>query len=305
MAKALINTLGLVALTSVSFINIAYANSPNTDQYKCLGLDKQLLIEHSPQDNKATFFLNGKKFNTNNIDTGIFNNAKLGYRAFIEKDGVSISINDMMLVCQPTKAKVTPSQKQLTKTIAKPKSLENTGRSYGGKIRSGPGVKYRQTGSLFYNNKIKIIADSGISFNGYNWFKVEYGNKTGYQWGGLICSNGTLLPNIFKQCPTQPKAIKQNNKADKWFVFAKDKQLNWGLGFATTKSAATKSALRDCVGSNCKVNFTTQAKCVAITTGTNSNYIGAGDDRDDALNFAYGFCTRSGQACRLDYDICQ
>ena len=77
--------------------------------------------------------------------------------------------------------------------------LEAPGLSYGGKVRSGPGTKYPQVGSLFEGDRIKIVRNTGVHFNGYDWFEVQQGDLVGYHWGGLMCSNQPVA-GVFQQC---------------------------------------------------------------------------------------------------------
>lgn len=75
------------------------------------------------------------------------------------------------------------------------------GISYGGKVRSGPGLQYRQVGSLRDGDTVRILGGSGVMMNGYEWFQIRYRNgRTGFQWGGLMCSQKPY-PTIFKTCP--------------------------------------------------------------------------------------------------------
>jgi membrane-bound inhibitor of C-type lysozyme len=74
------------------------------------------------------------------------------------------------------------------------------GYSYGGKVRSGPGMNYRQTGSLREGDEILILNGTGAMMNGYEWFEIRYRNgRTGYQWGGIMCSQKPY-PTIFRVC---------------------------------------------------------------------------------------------------------
>lgn len=74
------------------------------------------------------------------------------------------------------------------------------GKSYGGKVRGGPGLQYQQVGSLREGDRIRILNGTGIMMNGYEWFQIRYGNgRTGFQWGGIMCSKSPH-PTIFKTC---------------------------------------------------------------------------------------------------------
>ncbi|WP_068411709.1 MliC family protein [Labrenzia sp. OB1] len=79
------------------------------------------------------------------------------------------------------------------------------GQSFGGKVRSGPGMQYQQVGSLYERDSFLILNATGVMMNGYEWFQIRYGNgQTGFQWGGLLCSQ-TPYPTIYKVCaPRQP-----------------------------------------------------------------------------------------------------
>jgi membrane-bound inhibitor of C-type lysozyme len=74
------------------------------------------------------------------------------------------------------------------------------GYSYGGKVRSGPGMNFQQVGSLREGDHILILNGTGAMMNGYEWFEIRYRNgRTGYQWGGIMCSQ-TPYPTIFRVC---------------------------------------------------------------------------------------------------------
>ncbi|MCK7615522.1 MliC family protein [Roseibium sediminicola] len=74
------------------------------------------------------------------------------------------------------------------------------GYSYGGKVRSGPGMNFRQVGSLHEGDQILILTGTGAMMNGYEWFEIRYRNgRTGYQWGGIMCSQNPY-PTIFRVC---------------------------------------------------------------------------------------------------------
>ncbi|TYC52857.1 SH3 domain-containing protein [Rhodobacterales bacterium] len=75
------------------------------------------------------------------------------------------------------------------------------GLSLGGKLRSGPGTSFPQTGSLSEGSRLTILRNSGVSFNGYDWFEVTTaGGQRGFQWGGIMCSAGRQLPGIYQAC---------------------------------------------------------------------------------------------------------
>ncbi len=74
------------------------------------------------------------------------------------------------------------------------------GQSYGGKVRSGPGMQYRQVGSLREGDRITIVTGTGAMMNGYEWFEIRFQNgRVGYQWGGIMCSQNRY-PGILSVC---------------------------------------------------------------------------------------------------------
>lgn len=73
--------------------------------------------------------------------------------------------------------------------------------SWGGKVRSGPGMNFKQVGSLKNGDPVILLEKTSEFFNGYNWFRISYGKgKTGYQWGGILCAYGTEIDGIFQIC---------------------------------------------------------------------------------------------------------
>lgn len=74
--------------------------------------------------------------------------------------------------------------------------------SWGGKLRSGPGMEYDQIGSLNIGDTVTLTEDTAIMMNGYPWFRLRTASgKDGYQWGGILCATGVPVEGIFKNCP--------------------------------------------------------------------------------------------------------
>ncbi|MEO1746847.1 MAG: SH3 domain-containing protein [Pseudomonadota bacterium] len=75
------------------------------------------------------------------------------------------------------------------------------GKSLGGRVRSGPGTQFDATDSLPEGEPVVIVANTGVMLNGYPWFEISYSEGlTGYQWGGIMCSDGQLVPGVFQVC---------------------------------------------------------------------------------------------------------
>jgi hypothetical protein len=75
-----------------------------------------------------------------------------------------------------------------------------TAQSWGGVIRSGPGLDFDRLGSVAEGTPIEILARTGDMMNGYSWFQIRYGNGVGYQWGGIICGVGQPIDGAFEVC---------------------------------------------------------------------------------------------------------
>jgi len=80
-------------------------------------------------------------------------------------------------------------------------SLNVRARSWGGKLRAGPGTDTAQIGSLGEGERVTLIANTWKEMNGYNWFKIRRANgQEGYKWGGILCSNALHVPGLYRKC---------------------------------------------------------------------------------------------------------
>ena len=78
-------------------------------------------------------------------------------------------------------------------------AVNASGLSYGGHLRAGPSAGTRSLGVLREGNKIHIIRDTGIKWNNYNWFKIRWRGRVGYQWGGIMCAD-TEISGVYRIC---------------------------------------------------------------------------------------------------------
>jgi len=84
-------------------------------------------------------------------------------------------------------------------------SLEAPGLSLGGKLRGGPGTNHADIGSLAEGTRITIVRNTGVRFNGHDWFEIAVGNgRRGFQWGGIMCSLDQAIAGIYQQCGVHP-----------------------------------------------------------------------------------------------------
>ncbi len=74
-------------------------------------------------------------------------------------------------------------------------------KSWGGIVRSGPGMNYRKKASLSEGEYIMILERTGKMMNGYPWFRIQYrGGRTGFKWGGILCSVGKQIEGTYQTC---------------------------------------------------------------------------------------------------------
>ncbi|WP_146589523.1 SH3 domain-containing protein [Puniceibacterium confluentis] len=82
-----------------------------------------------------------------------------------------------------------------------PMRMDVLGYSYGGTLRAGPGTNYKKIGSLAEGEQLSGLEDTGVAFDGYNWFRVSTGIGEGYHWGGIFCTEGTSpVRGVFAAC---------------------------------------------------------------------------------------------------------
>ena len=74
--------------------------------------------------------------------------------------------------------------------------------SLGGNVRTGPGIDFARSDSLLYGEAILIVAATGIIFDGYEWFEIEYSEGLrGFHWGGIMCTMTDGEVGLYSLCP--------------------------------------------------------------------------------------------------------
>lgn len=88
---------------------------------------------------------------------------------------------------------------------AENEALNIEARSYGGKVRAGPGMEFDQIASLREGDAMTLLNNTGVAMNGYDWFFIRLPDgQEGYQWGGLLCSDALHVAGIYgdRDCPS-------------------------------------------------------------------------------------------------------
>lgn len=82
------------------------------------------------------------------------------------------------------------------------------GASWGGSVRSGPGIEFGKVGSLKEGALVELEENTGVQMNGYPWFKITQYNSaggvtlSGYQWGGILCAFDAR-EGVHETCPAE------------------------------------------------------------------------------------------------------
>lgn len=89
----------------------------------------------------------------------------------------------------------------LSGSLASAQEFPYPAKSWGGIVRDGPGTEYGRVTSLREMEPITILERTGVRYNGYDWFLIEYrGRRTGYHWGGIICPNHQSILGTYNVC---------------------------------------------------------------------------------------------------------
>jgi hypothetical protein len=83
---------------------------------------------------------------------------------------------------------------------AETNSVGISGFSYGGILREGPGTEFRRMGSLVEGEYLEVLNETGIWWDGYQWFRVSTPIGTGYHWGGIFCTESAPVAGVLGVC---------------------------------------------------------------------------------------------------------
>ena len=77
--------------------------------------------------------------------------------------------------------------------------------SWGGVVRTGPGMHHQRMTSLAEGEPVTLLENSGVFMGDYPWFRIRYrGGQVGYQWGGILCSTTTQVAGLHSPCAAMP-----------------------------------------------------------------------------------------------------
>lgn len=185
--------------------------------------------------------------------------------------------------------------------------LNQPGKSLGGNMRNGPGTNFSKVRSVAEGTPLTLVANTGVRFDGYDWFEVRLnGGKSGYIWGGILCSNGERLSGILYACEEWTAVNQHYNKQNNggWMAFAIGPNGRWGHGAASSQFQARQFALNNC-GANCRIDAETQSNCQALATAPGQFWYGDAGSAQRAEQNALNFCTAKSSGCRVEYSYCR
>lgn len=73
--------------------------------------------------------------------------------------------------------------------------------SWGGIVRSGPGMDHRRVASLREGERVELLFNTRIMRDGYPWFLIRFrGGQLGFQWGGILCRLEVPVDGLYETC---------------------------------------------------------------------------------------------------------
>lgn len=184
-------------------------------------------------------------------------------------------------------------------------------RSLGGKLRNGPGTNFSVAGSLAEGTPVSVIANTGVRFDGHDWFEIRHGGGVAYQWGGIMCSDGSAIAGMFGDCASllrsqAPARVQTASSGGGWMAFAIGAGGRFGHGAGASRQEAQSYAMQYCGDRSCRIEDQTQAQCHVLASGNrNGHWFGAGNSKRAAESFAMGFCSNAETFCAIRYSHCR
>lgn len=73
--------------------------------------------------------------------------------------------------------------------------------SWGDIVRDGPGQNHRKLATLREGERVKLIQNTSVMFDGFPWWMIEYrGGRQGFQWGGILCALDEPMEGVYEAC---------------------------------------------------------------------------------------------------------
>lgn len=73
--------------------------------------------------------------------------------------------------------------------------------TYGGVVRSGPGMEHSKVASMYKGDPVALIAVTDTEMDQFKWFQIRYRDgKTGYASGSRLCPKEAAIEGIQEHC---------------------------------------------------------------------------------------------------------
>lgn len=169
-------------------------------QFRCRVGGYVSVVQIIPEEGRAAFEAAGVRFSLAAHGQGTYANEAQAALFESAGKGATLRLGDVAHSCEPARRLMRPaSEGQLGQATTR--RINVVGQSFGGKLREGPGREFSQIGNVSEGTWLTILNNTGIRFEGYDWFEVVFDTGTrGYQWGGIMCSNGPRIEGIYNSC---------------------------------------------------------------------------------------------------------
>lgn len=198
------------------------------------------------------------------------------------------------------------AEREELKKLSRVRYMRDTGYSLGAKMRSRPDKMSANIARVAKGNRVEITGKTALETEGYLWYKVRAGNRTGFMWGGDLCSAYGPIDGVYGDCRRQ--GIRVENM---WMVIASDATSRGGYGIALSRSEAQRKAMRNCKKSSCKIVNEGQPLCHAYAASRKDGYydgLATGRNlsrvRREAKDNCEGFASIKG-TCKIKFSMCQ
>jgi len=188
-------------LTAACFMLSAVpAPASETAHFNCGGNGLSISVTLEPETGTATVVSPRGTEQLRAESDGVWRDATQELQFYAEETPPTLWMGSEQISCNPVLAGAT--QTHASGAVGGNESMINAaGRSLGGRLRNGPGTNFGVTGSLAEGTPVTIVTNTGVQFDGYDWFEIRTGNGvSAYQWGGIMCSEARQIAGIYEQC---------------------------------------------------------------------------------------------------------
>lgn len=184
-------------------------------------------------------------------------------------------------------------------------AVDRPGQSLGGNMRTGPGVNHSRMKPLRGDTRLVILSNTRVRYRGYDWFRVKLADgRTGFQWGGILCSEGEAVEGLKRACRTAAGAEADPDVT--YQAFAIGPEGRFGHASSQDREEAEAAALSYCGASKCNVQDVTTRKCHALANAGEIAFFGASKNSDEASKRAFSACRKTGaKNCQVTYLVCR